>query len=129
MSRYRFLTDFSEVPGSDLDPDKVRFLTDVFSDAFKFRNRDVVAREDIEAQLLERLEARKLVEPVMIPRKGKTFYRSGSVVTGEELGEELVDRLLKSGVIEKASRVGAGDDFTMTETAPEKKKRKKKKKL
>ena len=128
MSRYRFLIDFSEAPGFDLDVDKVRFLTDVFSDSFKFRNRDVVAREDIEHRLLERLEATKLVEPCMIPREGKTFYRTGSVVTGDKLGDDLVERLLERGVIDELPPVEVGDDFTMTETPPEKKKRRKKKK-
>ncbi len=126
MSRYRFLIDFSEAPGFDLDDDKVRFLTDVFSDSFKFRNRDVVAREDIEPQLLERLEASKLVEPYMTPREGKTFYRTGSVVTGESLGDDLIGKLLERGVIEALPPVEAGDEFTMTETPPKKKRRKKK---
>jgi len=127
MTRYQFLIDFSEAPGLDLDVDKVRFLTDVFSDSFKFRNRDVVAREDIPPQLLERLEASKLVEPCMIPREGKTFYRTGSVVTGDHLGDDLVDRLLERGAIEELPPVEAGDEFTMTETPPKKKRRKKKK--
>ncbi len=126
MSRYRFLKDFSEGPGVELDPDKVRFLTDVFSDAFKFRNRDVVAREDIEPQLLERLEASKLVEPYYRPVEGvKTFYRAGSVVTGKTLGEELTSRLCLTGVLEDLPPVEAGDDFAMTET-PKKRKKKKK---
>lgn len=127
MSRYQFLIDFSEAPGSDLDVDKVRFLTDVFSESFKFRNRDVVAREDIPPQLLERLEASKLVEPCMTLREGKTFYRTGSVVTGDSLGDDLVERLLERGAIEELPPVEVGDEFTMTETAPKKKRRKKKK--
>lgn len=127
MSRYQFLKDFSEGPGVELDLDKVRFLTDVFSDDFKFMNRDVVERKDVDPQLLERLEERKLVEPYYRPVEGvKTFYRAGSVVTMETLGEELTSRLLLTGVLDELPPVEAGDDFTMTETP--KKKRKKKKK-
>lgn len=128
MSRYRFVRDFSEAPSVEPDPDNVRFLTDVFSEGFKYRNRDVVARNDIEPQLLDRLEAQKLVELNTIPTGERTFYRKGSVVTGERLGDDLAGRLTLSGVIEDLPPVEAGDDFIMTETSTEKKKRKKKKK-
>lgn len=123
MSKYRFLLDFSEGPGIETDSEKVAFLTDVFSEAFKYRIRDVVERKDIDPQLLEDLEAKSLVEPYTCPRKGGgKFFRKNSVVDGEKIGDAAqISKLLSRGVI-----VGPGSD-PVTEKKTKKKKSTKKK--
>ena len=128
MSKYRFLLDFSEGPGIETDSEKVVFLTDVFSEAFKYRIRDVVERKEIDPQLLDDLEAKSLVEPYTCPRKGEgKFFRKNSVVDGEKIGDEAqISKLLDRGVIVGPGSDPASDDFTMKETTPSKKATKKK---
>lgn len=126
MSEYKVLIGFSQGQGTTEDPNKVIFMTDVFSDSgaekFKYMRGAVVRRADIPPYILAPMEAKGLVVPHRVRDEGQPFhFKPGDVVSDEVFGIET-QKFLDLGLIESVK--GFFDDAP----PPEKKRKKRTKK-
>ena len=122
MSEYKVLIGFSQGQGTTVDPDRVIFMTDVFSESFKFRRGDVIKRADIPEYILGPMQIKGLIEPYMKKDEGQPFhFKPGEVVSDEVFGIET-QKLLDLGLIESVK------GFFDEPFPPEKKRKKRRKK-